>query len=111
MIERCEYPEATGDAMDAEEDRLRRSLLIFACALMNFSVMLWLAIYWYMGLNFSTNFPLAYQLFSISLAFSLQLSEFFHLFLLLTMQLIVLFRLQFLVYLAHQHKAQFDNFY
>ncbi len=66
MIERCEYPEATGDAMDAEEDRLRRSLLIFACALMNFSVMLWLAIYWYMGLNFSTNFPLAYQLFSIS---------------------------------------------
>lgn len=52
--------------MDAEEDKLRRSLLIFACALMNFAVMVWLAIYWYMGLQFSTNFPLAYQLVSIS---------------------------------------------
>ena len=58
--------EITGKAMDAEEDKLRRSLLIFACALMNFSVMVWLAIYWAMGLHFSTNFPLAYQLVSIS---------------------------------------------
>ena len=56
----------TGKAVDAEEDRLRRDLLIFACALMNFSVMAWLAIYWLMGLHFSTNFPLAYQLVSIS---------------------------------------------
>ena len=58
--------EITGEAVDAEEDKLRRSLLIFACALMNFSVMVWLAIYWLMGLHFSTNFPLAYQLVSIS---------------------------------------------
>ena len=58
--------EQKGKEMDAEEDKLRRSLLIFACALMNFSVMAWLAIYWFMGLHFSTNFPLAYQLVSIS---------------------------------------------
>ena len=67
----------TGKAMDEEEDKLRRSLLIFACALMNFSVMAWLAIYWLMGLQFSTNFPLAYQLFSISsLVFFLKTGNF-----------------------------------
>ena len=77
MIERSGSPEISGDGIDAEEDRLRRSLLIFACALMNFSVMLWLAIYWFMGLNFSTNFPLAYQLFSISsLIFYLKTNNF-----------------------------------
>lgn len=66
MAELSVAPKIYGGAMDEEEDKLRRSLLIFACALMNFSVMLWLAIYWLMGLQFSTNFPLAYQLFSIS---------------------------------------------
>ena len=77
MIEWSGAPEIAGNAMDAEEDRLRRSLLIFACALMNFAVMLWLAIYWFMGLNFSTNFPLAYQLVSISsLIFYLKTNNF-----------------------------------
>jgi len=41
---------------------LRRDLLIFACAFINFAVVLWLAIYWLMGLQFSTNIPLGYQL-------------------------------------------------
>jgi len=54
------------DLMDTQEDKLRKSLLIFACAFMNFAVMLWLAIYWYMGLNFSSNVPLGYQAISIS---------------------------------------------
>lgn len=52
--------------MDTQEDKLRKSLLIFACAFMNFAVMLWLAIYWMMGLNFSSNVPLAYQAVSIA---------------------------------------------
>jgi class 3 adenylate cyclase len=51
---------------DTQEDKLRKSLLIFACALMNFAVVLWLAIYWVMGLNFSSNVPLGYQAVSIA---------------------------------------------
>lgn len=49
-----------------QEDKLRHNLLIFACAFMNFAVMFWLAIYWLMGHNYSTNIPLAYQAVSIS---------------------------------------------
>ena len=52
--------------MDEQEDKLRRSLLIFASAFMTLAVMLWLAIYWMMGLNFSSNVPLAYQAVSVA---------------------------------------------
>jgi class 3 adenylate cyclase len=41
-------------------------LLIFACAFMNLAVVLWLAIYWVMGLHFSANVPLFYQLVSVT---------------------------------------------
>lgn len=50
----------------SEEDKLRINLLIFACAFMNFAVMFWLAIYWLMGQNYSSNVPLAYQAVSVS---------------------------------------------
>lgn len=49
-----------------QEDKLRRDLLIFACAFMNLAVVLWLAIYWIMGLHFSANVPLIYQLVSVA---------------------------------------------
>ncbi len=52
--------------MDTQEDKLRKSLLIFAAAFMTFAVMLWLAIYWLMGLNFSSNVPLGYQVISVA---------------------------------------------
>lgn len=54
------------DLLDTQEDKLQKSLLIFACAFMNLAVMLWLAIYWFMGLNFSSNVPLGYQAISIA---------------------------------------------
>jgi class 3 adenylate cyclase len=54
------------DLLDSQEDKLQKSLLIFACSFMNLVVMLWLAVYWFMGLNFSSNVPLAYQAISIS---------------------------------------------
>ena len=54
------------ETMDEQEDKLRRSLLIFASAFMTLAVMLWLAIYWMMGLNFSSNVPLAYQAVSVA---------------------------------------------
>ncbi|BBI99169.1 hypothetical protein FGKAn22_08620 [Ferrigenium kumadai] len=54
------------EPMDTQEDRLRKHLLVFACGFMNFAVVLWLAIYWLMGLHFSTNVPLGYQLVSVT---------------------------------------------
>ena len=50
----------------AQEEKLHRDLLIFACAFMNLAVVLWLAIYWVMGIHFSANVPLIYQLISVS---------------------------------------------
>jgi len=52
--------------MDTQEEKLRKSLLIFAAAFMTFAVMFWLAIYWAMGMNFSSNVPLGYQVISVS---------------------------------------------
>lgn len=60
-----ELPEITAETTDTQEEKLRKSLLIFACAFMNLAVVLWLAIYWMMGLNFSANVPLGYQLISV----------------------------------------------
>ena len=45
---------------DSEQERLHKTLAIFACGLMGFGAMLWLAIYQLMGINFSATVPLAY---------------------------------------------------
>jgi len=60
-----ELPEISAETTDTQEEKLRKSLLIFACAFMNLAVVLWLAIYWMMGLHFSANVPLGYQLISV----------------------------------------------
>ena len=61
----------------SKEDKLRKDLLIFACAFMNLAVMLWLAIYWIMGLKYSTTIPLMYQVISVaSLAHYLRTKKF-----------------------------------
>lgn len=62
----AEIPAITEEIAETQEDKLRRSLLIFAAAFMNFAVVLWLAIYWVMGLHFSANVPLVYQLISVA---------------------------------------------
>jgi adenylate cyclase len=49
---------------DSEQERLNKTLAIFACGLMGFAAMLWLAIYWAMGIKFSANVPLLYLLIS-----------------------------------------------
>lgn len=59
-------PGITEETTYKQEDKLRRDLLIFACAFMNLAVVLWLAIYWIMGLHFSANVPLFYQLVSVA---------------------------------------------
>jgi len=45
---------------DSEQDRLNKTLAIFACGLMGFGAMLWLAIYQLMGIRFSATVPLVY---------------------------------------------------
>ena len=45
---------------DSDQDKLHKTLAIFACGLMGFGAMLWLAIYWAMGIKFSATVPLVY---------------------------------------------------
>jgi adenylate cyclase len=45
---------------DSERERLNKTLAVFACGLMSFGVMLWLVIYWAMGIRFSVTVPLCY---------------------------------------------------
>lgn len=59
-------PEIRAEALDTQEDKLRKNLLIFASAFMTFAVMLWLAIYWMLGVNFSSNVSLGYQAISVA---------------------------------------------
>lgn len=66
MGEQITIPAVNANVEANQEEKLRSNLLIFACAFMNFAVMFWLAIYWVMGQNFSTNVPLAYQAVSLS---------------------------------------------
>lgn len=69
--------ESVAEAEDTQENKLRVNLLILACAFMNFAVMFWLAIYWIMGQNYSTNVPLAYQAVSLgSLVYYLKTRNF-----------------------------------
>ncbi len=56
--------DAAIDANDSEEMKLRKSLLIFASGLMNIAAILWLAIYWWMGLKLPTSIPLGFQILS-----------------------------------------------
>ncbi|HXX10728.1 MAG TPA: hypothetical protein VEK05_04355, partial [Burkholderiales bacterium] len=46
---------------DSEELRLRKTLLLLASGLMNMAAIVWLAIYWIMGLKLPTTIPLLYQ--------------------------------------------------
>ncbi len=56
--------DAAIDANDSEEMKLRKTLLIFASGLMNVAAILWLAIYWWMGMKLPTSIPLGFQILS-----------------------------------------------
>ncbi|MET0218016.1 MAG: adenylate/guanylate cyclase domain-containing protein [Burkholderiales bacterium] len=49
---------------DTEDEKLNKTLLVFACGLMTFAAMIWLLIYWAMGIKFSVAVPLGYQMVS-----------------------------------------------
>lgn len=50
---------------DSDVIRLRKTLLLFASGLMNLAAIIWLAIYWYMGLRLPTTIPLGFQILSV----------------------------------------------
>ncbi len=52
------------DEHDSEDVKLRKSLLMFASGLMNMAAILWLLIYWSMGLKLPTTIPLGFQILS-----------------------------------------------
>lgn len=66
MAQHISSQEIKPGVLDSQEDKLRRNLLIFAASFMTFAVMFWLAIYWAMGVHFSSNVPLGYQVISVS---------------------------------------------
>ncbi len=66
MAQHISSNEIKPDMMETQEDKLRKSLLIFAAAFMTFAVMFWLFIYWMMGSSFSSNVPLGYQAISVA---------------------------------------------
>jgi class 3 adenylate cyclase len=47
---------------DSEEQRLNKTLLVFATGLISVTSILWLAIYWALGPRFSANLPFAFQI-------------------------------------------------
>jgi adenylate cyclase len=47
---------------DDDEQRLNKSLLMFATGLVSAASMIWVAIYWLLGQNISSTAPMAYQL-------------------------------------------------
>ena len=50
---------------DNEEERLNKSLLMFATGLVSVAAMLWVAIYWFLGPRISSTPPLIFQLLAI----------------------------------------------
>jgi adenylate cyclase len=52
------------DEADSDELKLRKTLLMFASGLMNMAAILWLLIYWWMGLKLPTSVPLGFQVVS-----------------------------------------------
>ncbi len=52
------------DVNDDEVTRLRKTMLLLASGLMNVAAILWLAIYWWMGLKLPTTIPFGFQVLS-----------------------------------------------
>jgi len=51
---------------DPEELRINKTIVVFAMALMTAGVMVWVGLYWLMGLRISATLPLSYQLISVA---------------------------------------------
>lgn len=57
------------DVNDDDVTRLRKTMLLLASGLMNVAAILWLVIYWWMGLKLSTSIPLGFQVLSATVMY------------------------------------------
>jgi adenylate cyclase len=55
---------AAVDVNDDETTRLRKTLLLLASGLMNVAAVVWLLVYWWMGLKMPTSIPFGFQILS-----------------------------------------------
>jgi class 3 adenylate cyclase len=79
------------EAGDSEDLRLKKSLLMFAMGLTTVAPVMWLMLYWLMGLNISATVPFTYQLVSLATLVIYLLTRNFDLFRVLQLSLYLFF--------------------
>ena len=79
------------DINDDEVMRLRKTTLMLASGLMNVAAILWLAIYWWMGLKLPTTIPLGFQVLSTLVVYTFLRTQNFELFRIIQLALFLFF--------------------
>ncbi len=79
------------DVNDDEVMRLRKTTLLLASGLMNVAAILWLAIYWWMGLKLPTTIPLGFQVLSALVVYTFLRTQNFELFRIVQLALFLFF--------------------
>jgi class 3 adenylate cyclase len=79
------------DVNDDEVMRLRKTTLLLASGLMNVAAILWLAIYWWMGLKLPTTIPLGFQVLSTLVVYTFLRTQNFELFRIVQLALFLFF--------------------
>jgi len=79
------------DINDDEVMRLRKTTLLLASGLMNVAAILWLAIYWWMGLKLPTTIPFGFQVLSTLVVFIFLRTQNFDLFRVVQLALFLFF--------------------
>jgi adenylate cyclase len=79
------------DINDDEVMRLRKTTLLLASGLMNVAAILWLAIYWWMGLKLPTTIPLGFQVLSTLAVYTFLRTQNFELFRIVQLALFLFF--------------------
>jgi class 3 adenylate cyclase len=79
------------DVNDDEVMRLRKTALLLASGLMNVAAVLWLAIYWWMGLKLPTTIPLGFQVLSALVVYTFLRTQNFELYRIVQLALFLFF--------------------
>jgi len=79
------------DVNDDEVMRLRKTTLLLASGMMNVAAILWLAIYWWMGLKLPTTIPLGFQVLSTLVVYNFLRTQNFELFRIVQLALFLFF--------------------
>ena len=79
------------DVNDDEVMRVRKTTLLLASGLMNVAAILWLAIYWWMGLKLPTTIPLGFQVLSTLVVYTFLRTQNFELYRIIQLSLFLFF--------------------